>query len=472
MKRKKSGFWIILSIIIIVNFAVVGLNMLDPLPEGGEYEDGVLRVWATWGDDRDKIQPLFDRYTQETGQPVKVASRVRLNQLEEALASDTPPDVVILSNNAPVASYYQQGWVEPLDDWIEATDIDMADIYPAPLSQCNLSDGSYACLPWGADAYALYWNKDLFAAAGLDPVQPPSSMEEMLEYAEQLTVQDEAGEFSRVGFIPDYPRSQIGLYAHMFGGSWFAEDSDKLMVNSQPMIDALNWQLQPYKQMEAAEADQFISSIYPNSNSKHPVFGGVRMNCQQCHRYTPPKKNMPENGFYDGKVAMLVDGEWQLGTNYISNFEPDLNYGVAPFPASALHLELANSSLIQGSVVVISTNTQDKAAAANLLAWMMTPETVADLAYSTNLLPTSHTAAQDLRFEQIPNYKMFMDLVASPNSSSIISTRNNGEVNQALAEAERDLLHETGGDPASLLSNIQTEFVSESQVSLDNQETP
>ena len=102
----------------------------------------------------------------------------------------------------------------------------------------------------------------------------------------------------------------------------------------------------------------------------------------------------------------------------------------------------------------------------------MTPETVAELAYSTNLLPTSHTAAQDLRFEQIPNYKMFMDLVASPNSSSIISTRNNGEVNQALIETEKDFLHETGGDPASLLTTIQTKFVSESQDSLGNPETP
>jgi maltose-binding protein MalE len=258
----------------------------------------------------------------------------------------------------------------------------------------------------------------------------------------------------------------------MFGGYRIAEDSENLMVDFQQIFDALNWQLQSYKQMGTTEADQFFSSIYPYSNSKHAVFGGIRMNCQQCHRYTPPKKNMPENGFYDGQIVMLVDGEWQLDANYISNFKPDLDYGVAPFPASAFHPKLANSSVIEGPVVVISANTQDKAAAANLLAWMMTPETVAELAYSTNLLPTSQTAAKDLRFEQISNYQMFMDLVASPNSSSIMSTRNSGEVNQALAQAERDLLHETGGDPVSVLSNIQTKFVSELQSSLDSQETP
>ena len=237
MNKKKKGLWAVFGFIFIINFAVIRFNILNSLPEGGEYEDGVLRAWVTWADDRDQIQPLFDRYAQETSQPVKVASRVRLNQLEDALASDTPPDIVILSNNAPVASFYQQGFIEPLDNWIEVTDIDMADIYPAPLSQCKLSEGSYVCLPWGADTFALYWNKDLFTAAGLDPERPPLSMEEMLEHAEQMTVRNEAGELTQVGFIPDYPRPHTDLYAHMFSGSWFTKESGELMLNSQPKID-------------------------------------------------------------------------------------------------------------------------------------------------------------------------------------------------------------------------------------------
>ena len=90
MNKKKKGIWAVFGLILIINFAVVSLNLLDPLPEGGEYEEGVLRVWVTWGDDRDQIQPLFDRFTQETGQPVKVVTGVIADQLEEALASDTP----------------------------------------------------------------------------------------------------------------------------------------------------------------------------------------------------------------------------------------------------------------------------------------------------------------------------------------------------------------------------------------------
>ena len=52
-----------------------------------------------------------------------------------------------------------------------------------------------------------------------------------------------------------------------------------------------------------------------------------------------------------------------------------------------------------------------------------------------------------------------------------MSTRDSGEVNQALTQVERDLLHETGGNPEAILSNIQTKFVSESWI-FDNQEIP
>jgi len=129
MKNKKKGFWVILSIVMIVNFAVFGLDLLNPMPQGVEYEEGVLRVWATWGDNQDNLQPLFDRFTQATGIPVKVATGFKSDQIEKALASETPPDVVILSNNVLVSTLYQQGLIEPLGTWIDRLSIDMDDIY-------------------------------------------------------------------------------------------------------------------------------------------------------------------------------------------------------------------------------------------------------------------------------------------------------------------------------------------------------
>ena len=40
-------------------------------------------------------------------------------------------------------------------------------------------------IPYNGDTRALFYNKDLFAAAGLDPEDPPSTIEELNEAAEK-----------------------------------------------------------------------------------------------------------------------------------------------------------------------------------------------------------------------------------------------------------------------------------------------
>ena len=150
----------------------------------------------------------------------------------------------------------------------------------------------------------------------------------------------------------------------------------------------------------------------------------------------------------------MASGRW--GRNTIRAVQPDLNYGVAPFPPAAAHPERENTTLVQGAVVVMPAKGKDKAAAAKLLAWMMSPEIAAEAAYVHSSLPTSRTAAQDARFQQIPNFTVFMELMAHPNASGSDPTTRSPEINQALLQAERDLLHKKGGDPAALLNEIQT----------------
>jgi multiple sugar transport system substrate-binding protein len=390
-----------------------------------------LRVWIQWGDNPQQLQALFDKYTALTGVKVEVTAPLAEDKILPALTGSDAPDVLILSGGDLVKSYYQEKLVDELSGAITSGKIDMNDLYPAPLNQCKMDD-KILCLPWGTDMYALYWNKDLFEAAGLDPNTPPKTMEELTQFAEKLTVVNADGGLEQIGFIPDQAWGHNDLYTRMFGGFWYNDDGTLVTANSQPMIDSLTWQQQFYTKYDPDKVLAFSSG-----------FGDAYMS--------------PDYPFYTGKLAMLVDGEWQTGANFIKNFKPELNYGVAPFPPPASNPERADTAVVQGTVVVIPSGAKDKDASAKLLAWMMSPEVVAEeFCFNANL-PTSKKAAEDKCFTENPKFKVFLDLMASPNAKWMISTPISLEFNDAYSQVEQQVLH-TGADPKPLLDQLQADF--------------
>ena len=448
-----------IGVVLLLGFVViVGSWWIMRSDSPAQPEEGVLDVWATWGDHADWLQSLYDRFSQSSGVPVRVTTRVRSEDLLEALADLESPDLVILSSADLIEAYNQQGLVESLDGWIQASGIDLNDIYPAPLAQCQGLDGATLCLPWSCDVDALFWNKDLFAAAGLDPERPPRTMEELVEYASRLTIRDETGELGQVGFIPDFPRSHADLYVRMFGGAFHSEGGAELTVNSQPVIDGMNWQRQFYDIYAPEDLTDFVSSFTPYMTSRHPLYAGRRLSCQQCHRSSPIQNGKtPDAGFVEGKIAMMIDGEWQVSPNGLSHEEFQVNYGVAPFPPPAAHPERVNTAVVRGPVLIVPAGAMDKEAAVHLLAWMMSPEIVAEeFCFNANL-PTSKTAANDPCFTENPKFKVFTDLMASPNATIIVTTPISLEFNDAYGVVLEKAVH-NGEDPKPLLDELQAEF--------------
>ncbi len=390
-----------------------------------------LRVWITWGDNPAQLQGLFDKYGQANNLKVEVTAPVEDDKVLAALTGSQPPDILVLGGGDLVKSWDREGLVTPLDNLITQYGIEVNDIYAAPLAQCKDHTGRILCLPWGNDVYALFWNKDLFEDAGLDPEQPPRTMEELAEFADKLTLKDENGKLTQVGFIPDFSWSHTDLYARMFGGFWYNDEGTQVTINSQPMIDALKWQQQFYTKYNVDEVLSFTSGL-----------GGYMS---------------PDQGFYAGKIAMMVDGEWQVGPNFIQQFKPELNYGVAPFPPPADHMERANTVVSQGTVALIPSGVQDKDAAAKLLAWMMSPEILAEEMVANYNLPTSSKSAADPRFRENAKFGIFMDLMASPNAKPAVTTPISSELNETLGQIEEQVLH-AGVDPVPLLNEAQAKF--------------
>jgi len=394
-------------------------------------ETKVLHVWMEFGDNPAAIQALFDKYT-ETHPNVKVelTSPVETDKIVAALSGSTPPDLLITAGGNLLQSWYSEGLLMPLNDVAKEKGIDVEDFFPSTIEQCMAGD-TYVCLPYSTDVYALFWNKDLFEDAGLDPEKPPTTMQELAEYAKKLTVVGDDGKLSQIGFIPDFSWSHIDLYDAMYGGSFYSDDLTKVTIDDDAMVNAMLWEQPFYTDYNVDDVLSFMSAL-----------GGY---------------DSPDQGFYAGKVAMMVDGEWQVGPNFIQKFKPELNYGVVAFPPPADMPDNANTVVVQGSVASVPKDVADPDAAADLLAWTLAPENMTAALKLLYNLPVTKTAASDPFFQEDPNFKVFVDLLFSPNAKGWQSTAISTELEDQLGLIEEQVLH-TNAEPAPLLSEAAKEL--------------
>ena len=89
----------------------------------------------------------------------------------------------------------------PLDDLIAADPEGQAfvDDFIDGFMLDSYVDGSIYSIPFQRSTIIMYYNKDAFRAAGLDPETPPTTWEELADYAQKLTVRDENGNVTQWG---------------------------------------------------------------------------------------------------------------------------------------------------------------------------------------------------------------------------------------------------------------------------------
>lgn len=143
------------------------------------------------------------------------------------------PDLLIIP--APFfATLSAAGALEPLDGVL--TDEEKAKMLPG--NEEYKSDGKQLALLWEAVPYALIWNKNLLADAGI--TNPPTTFDELLQDAK--AIKDKTG---KAGFVGQHMLSEestwwssFSNWAYGFGGSW--SDGKKLTIDSKVNIDGAN----------------------------------------------------------------------------------------------------------------------------------------------------------------------------------------------------------------------------------------
>ena len=105
-------------------------------------------------------------------------------KIAQAMASGEVPDLMGMDLiYAPQfeAAGQLEDITDKIKDWPE-----LATASPGHMAVSTYEDRLYG-VPLYADVSALFWNKDLFRQAGLDPEKPPTSLAEIREYADKIT---------------------------------------------------------------------------------------------------------------------------------------------------------------------------------------------------------------------------------------------------------------------------------------------
>lgn len=191
-------------------------------------EPVTISFWNSFtGADGDMLVELVNRYNEENQDNITVEMDISADfdsQLSTAFAAGTGP-TMILSSSAYRFTYGD--YLQDVSDVFDKTNLDKADFIQSYLDYCT--EGSYQYfVPFQIVGYYMYWNKDLFEAAGLDPEAPPKTWDEWQTMAEKLT--DESKNVYGSGISYDYAY-QIAHIIQRFGGLAVTDDNGEWKVN-------------------------------------------------------------------------------------------------------------------------------------------------------------------------------------------------------------------------------------------------
>jgi multiple sugar transport system substrate-binding protein len=151
-------------------------------------EDVTLTLWSL---DRD-IQPAPNLIKEFNAQNNGIKIEYRQIQFDDvvteamrAYASGQAPDIIAVDNPEHALFSSRGAFLDITDMIAKSSVVKPENYFPGPLAS-TVWDGKNFGIPKATNTIALYYNKDMFKAKGLDPNKPPQTWDELVEAARKL----------------------------------------------------------------------------------------------------------------------------------------------------------------------------------------------------------------------------------------------------------------------------------------------
>ncbi len=359
------------------------------------------------------VTPVYSGTYQETIVKVLTAHK----------AGKPPTSAILLSTDTFTLA--DEGAIAPIDDFVK-TDADRAwlkSFFPAFLLNGQFDNKTWG-VPFQRSTVVLYWNKELFKEAGLDPNKPPQTWAETISMGQKLTKKDASGKVTQWGI--QVPSS--GFPYWLFQG--FSTQNGAILAN--PAGNAVK-----YDDPKVVGALQYWVDL-SRKHGIHPP-GVVEWG-------TTPRD------FMERKVAMIWTTTGNL-TNIRSNAKFD--FGVAMLPAG----ERRGSPTGGGNFFIFKKATAaEQAGAYKFAQWLTQPERAAQWSIDTGYVAVSpasyETAALKKYAADFPPALVARDQL--PHAVAELSTHDNQRVTKALNDGLQAAL--TGAKtPEQAMKDAQAE---------------
>ncbi|MDR1230588.1 MAG: extracellular solute-binding protein, partial [Spirochaetaceae bacterium] len=226
-------------------------------------------TWDDWRvDEFEKIYPAVKVDIQSVPQ-----AGMTNGKLLAAIAGRTAPDTLVSDDYVSSYGFAGQGAFEPWDPYLEAIGLSIDDFMPGFRSLMQY-DGKTYLLPQDSNVIMLYLNTDMVREAGLDITKYPTNMDELMDWAEKLTVRDASGRITRYGFIPwqDQPGDAPTLWPFMFGAELYNQATGKLELTDPRVVAAFQWMREWAQTYDPVAIRGFTQSAGGFFSPDHPFF--------------------------------------------------------------------------------------------------------------------------------------------------------------------------------------------------------